>query len=216
MASLNVSCVPRNPELLWAQTRSGHRSYPLFTDGFDEKLKVRRCDYEFSKTLAGEDVSDNLMHYIESAGFKGVLQVAHQQVDHGLIKALVERWRPETNTFHFPTGEATVTLEDVQVIWGLPVDGPVVSGTWFRDTSNIARWNMLCESALGFLPDDEGELRSGKLKMTSIVHEITMPFNEDDEEACQKRARTIIMGFFGTQMFADSNTRLQSELLAKY
>ena len=40
--------------------------------------------------------------------------------------ALVERWRPETNTFHFPRGEATITLEDVALLLGLRCTGEVV------------------------------------------------------------------------------------------
>ena len=145
------------------------------------------------------------MQYIRSAGFEGVFDAANLQLDHGLATALVERWRPETNTFHFPIGEATVTLEDVQVLWGLPVDGPVVSGTWVTDTSNIDRWNSLCQRGLGFIPDDEGELRNGKLRIVSILQQILRPFDEDDDEACQQRARLFIMGFFATMLFVDSN-----------
>ena len=52
----------------------------------------------------------------------------HDKVDHALITALVERWRPETHTFHMPTGEITVTLQDVSAIWGLPISGPPVTG----------------------------------------------------------------------------------------
>ncbi|CAN1263318.1 Serine/threonine-protein phosphatase 7 long form homolog, partial [Linum perenne] len=44
-----------------------------------------------------------------------------------LVTALLERWRPETNTFHLLQGEATITLEDVEVLTGLPTRGRPVS-----------------------------------------------------------------------------------------
>ncbi|CAN1302293.1 Serine/threonine-protein phosphatase 7 long form homolog, partial [Linum perenne] len=40
-----------------------------------------------------------------------------------LVMALIERWRPETNTFHLIQGKVTITLEDVEVLTGLPTKG---------------------------------------------------------------------------------------------
>lgn len=54
-------------------------------------------------------------------------------LDHPLLHALVERWRPETITSHFNSGEAIVTLEDVVVIYGLPIDGNPITGLIFEE-----------------------------------------------------------------------------------
>ncbi|KAG8474383.1 hypothetical protein CXB51_034142 [Gossypium anomalum] len=43
-----------------------------------------------------------------------------------------ERWRPETQTFHLPCGECTITLEDVQLQLRLLVDESDEMG-WLRD-----------------------------------------------------------------------------------
>nr|ABA94106.2 Transposable element protein, putative, MuDR [Oryza sativa Japonica Group] len=53
--------------------------------------------------------------------------------DRSLLAALVDRWRPETHTFHLPCGEMAPTLQDVSYLLGLllagapvgPVDGVV-------------------------------------------------------------------------------------------
>jgi hypothetical protein len=44
------------------------------------------------------------------------------------ITTMVDRWRPETHSFHLPCGEMTVTLEDVVMILGLPIRGHPVTG----------------------------------------------------------------------------------------
>ncbi|WVZ98939.1 hypothetical protein U9M48_044309 [Paspalum notatum var. saurae] len=59
-------------------------------------------------------------------------------IDNSLITALVDRWRPETHTFHMPCGEMAPTLQDVSYLLGLPIArtavGPrVVPASWKDD-----------------------------------------------------------------------------------
>ncbi|KAK1684592.1 hypothetical protein QYE76_045440 [Lolium multiflorum] len=49
--------------------------------------------------------------------------VSRLNYDAALITCLVDRWRPETHTFHFRWGEMAPTLEDVSMLLGLPLAG---------------------------------------------------------------------------------------------
>ncbi|KAF8664446.1 hypothetical protein HU200_054618 [Digitaria exilis] len=48
------------------------------------------------------------------------------QYDMSLIAALLDRWRPETHTFHLPIGEMAPTLQDAAMLLGLPCAGRAV------------------------------------------------------------------------------------------
>ena len=50
-------------------------------------------------------------------------------MDNAALTALVDRWRPETHTFHLPAGEMTFTLQDVAMLFGLHIDGRAVTGS---------------------------------------------------------------------------------------
>ena len=90
-------------------------------------LTCRHRDKEFLQ--GGLDGLDpRIAAYITNAGLDGLLQVPHMDLDHALITALVERWRLETHSFHLPHGEMTITLQDMEVIMGVPVDGLSVVG----------------------------------------------------------------------------------------
>jgi hypothetical protein len=49
--------------------------------------------------------------------------MTHFQFDFSLLSALLDHWRLETHTFHFPVGEMTVTLQDTSLLMGLPCEG---------------------------------------------------------------------------------------------
>ncbi|KAK5771865.1 hypothetical protein PVK06_048119 [Gossypium arboreum] len=68
--------------------------------------------------------------YLREAGFWHVAMIGRGcKLNPKLISALIERWRPETHTFHLPCGECTITLEDMHLQLGLPVDEDAVTGS---------------------------------------------------------------------------------------
>ncbi|KAH9322522.1 hypothetical protein KI387_017161, partial [Taxus chinensis] len=66
-------------------------------------------------------------------GLGGVQRYRAIDRDHSLMVALIERWDTAANVFHLPTGEMTVTLEDVYRILRLPIEGEAVFQVDFRD-----------------------------------------------------------------------------------
>uniref|UniRef100_A0A453MNG1 Aminotransferase-like plant mobile domain-containing protein n=1 Tax=Aegilops tauschii subsp. strangulata TaxID=200361 RepID=A0A453MNG1_AEGTS len=69
-------------------------------------------------------------------------------VNHAALTALVDRWRPETHSFHFSFGEMTMTLEDMAMISGLPINGRAVTGR-----VSAVNWRQRAGILIGVEPD---------------------------------------------------------------
>ncbi|KAJ9549039.1 hypothetical protein OSB04_021582 [Centaurea solstitialis] len=194
---------PLNNELLFLETQ--HRAYTIFhgQGDLDTVLDVRRGDGGLWRSLRNHDIPERVKIYIRRAGFQGVFDCGSKPLDHALITALVERWRPETNTFHLPIGEVSVTLQDVQLMWGLRIDGEVVTGCEKRWSVNEKR--ETCYRLLGILPEP-GNFKYAQLKMTFLreVLDVPLPDNASNEE-CMQRARAYILLLLGGSIFPDTN-----------
>ena len=132
-----------------------------------------------------------LIPYLELARFGSAALIRTFDLRYDLISALVERWRPETHTFHLLCGECTVTLEDVALHFGLPIDGNVITGV-----SAIAEPAALGYSLLGASPGDYESNLSG-LKFTWLKANFQhLPDNATEEEL-MCAARAYIMHIIG-------------------
>ena len=84
--------------------------------------------------------------YVQRLGLFQVARMKEINIDKWLLAGLIERWRPETHTFHLPVGEMTVTLQDVSCLWGLPIKGAPVTG--FADVHAYELVEQLLEVGL--------------------------------------------------------------------
>lgn len=139
-----------------------------------------------------------LVPYLERAGFYGASCAGHFMFDNALVSALVERWRPETHTFHMSDGECTITLQDVAIQLGLPVDGHPVIGYIPTDVSE------LCRQCLGKVPT-ASDMRGNRIKLKWLANEFSddsIPENATPQ-VLEQYTRAYILKLVGGLLFCD-------------
>ena len=75
---------------------------------------------------------------VDRSGLSTLLRCEIQHVNHNLVAAFVERWHPETNMFHLPFGEMTITLHDLALISGLPINENALERRMTDDQIRVA------------------------------------------------------------------------------
>ncbi|KAH1214117.1 Serine/threonine-protein phosphatase 7 long form [Glycine max] len=126
----------------------------------DRKLHVRRV----VPTYQGqEEIPEEIIPLLCQSDFYWIMKMRYLKISAAVITALIERWRPETHTFHMRCGECTITLQDVSVLLGLCVDGSPLIGP-----TNLS-WADLCEELLR-VRSEEGELQGNMIKLSWLTH----------------------------------------------
>ncbi|CAN1130803.1 Serine/threonine-protein phosphatase 7 long form homolog [Linum perenne] len=131
---------PWDCSLLWGENK--HRASLVWRDPQACKaLKLRQR----SSALTFHPQYET---FFRECGLYTVVSLLGQSPCKELVTALLERWRPETNTFHLLLqGEATITLEDVEVLTGLPTRGRPVSVGYDARAADV-----ICQELLGATP----------------------------------------------------------------
>ncbi|KAH1228611.1 Serine/threonine-protein phosphatase 7 long form [Glycine max] len=171
-----------------------HVSQHIWNGDADRKLRMRRV----IPTYQGiEQPLAEIIPLLQQSGLYTTIKLCRIKINGGIVNAFFERWRPETHTFHLMYGEATITLQDVSVLLGLPVDGnPLIGST------NIDGIDM-CEQYLGVRPNANA-LSDGntlKLKFTNIQDYV------DDEENLKMFAHAWILRFIGGVLLVDISSK---------
>ena len=60
---------------------------------------------------------------VDASSLRPLLLTGYKSMSHELVCAMAERWHEETNNFHLPVGEMTITLDDVACLLDIPIAG---------------------------------------------------------------------------------------------
>ncbi|KAH1064809.1 hypothetical protein J1N35_029796 [Gossypium stocksii] len=99
------------------------------------------------------------------------------------------------HTFHLLCGECTITLEDVQLQLGLPVDGYVVIGS-----TQSTDWGAACYELLGAILDN---INGGWIEMDWLRDTFPEPDNDSTELERIRYARAYILEIIGGYLMPD-------------
>ncbi|CAN0912370.1 Serine/threonine-protein phosphatase 7 long form homolog, partial [Linum grandiflorum] len=140
--------------------------------------------------------------FLLDVGLFSIVQVSHLVPDIELCTTLIERWRPETNTFHMYHGEMTITLEDVSFITGLPVDG----GAVFQEyPAKDCDWGSTIFRILGETPGKDDYAKDGRLKLTWLRRTFMHPSQIPSSYELRRKqyARAYALTCIGLFLMAD-------------
>lgn len=188
---------PQDPSVLTLHRE--HRSHYIWSGAEVSLLIPRRADSGLSQII-DRRVVDRLV----LGGFYGVYRIGMIKYDCGLIRALVERWRQETHTFHLPIGEATITLQDIGVLSGLPIDGASVIGLELSRSAET--WATICEELLGIRPPTS-QIVGGAIKTRWLMTAFDYAHIPEDatEDRLNQISRAYMLALIGGTVLADTS-----------
>ncbi|KAI5005803.1 hypothetical protein ZWY2020_033046 [Hordeum vulgare] len=184
-----------------------HRAYLMSEKDRLMPLKIRSHG---ASTIMQYD--ERYTPYIEMTGLLPFIQLVSRSTPNlnaAAITALIDRWRPETHSFHLRTGEMIVTLQDVSMITALPIEGkPLCMSTDFEG------WRHQMVALIGMSPP-EPEVEDGGKKdrvsagapFTWIAANFAHCPRDANDEVIQTYARVYMWYVICTTIFVDGTRK---------
>ncbi|WVZ86035.1 hypothetical protein U9M48_032879 [Paspalum notatum var. saurae] len=213
------------PELLDADIDSAHRSYLSAVE--HRRLRTFQCrppaEYLY--------LDNRWLGRLHSAGLLTLARLVEggpvgrdgrdrprMVIDPSLITALIDRWRPETHTFHLPCGEMTPTVQDVSYLLGLPIVGEavgprVIGRTWMEDVE--VRFAAFGPSRPSWCIGDAPSTR-GPSKKWLLQFQATNLRPDADDDSVSRSFEAYLLWLFGFIMFKNGHGNTVDKILMPY
>jgi hypothetical protein len=141
--------------------------------------------------------------YIQRSGLSSLIDCSYRYSNKLAVSAFIERWQPETNTFHLPFGEMSITLDDVYCILGIPITGRAVSAepVEFPDAVKLVRETLGVSVAAARQELLQGRGTSVRLEwLRTTFSGVNSAY---DAESIRCAARAYLLFLLGCTLFAD-------------
>lgn len=160
-------------------------------------------------------LDNRILPILERFNLAHLARLGTIRLDRDLITAILERWRRETHSFHLPTGEITITLEDVLCLWGLPIDGLPLIGEIDQNFEDLVlrclgrvEWQAFrrppghMHMSMEWLREPWQEVRQGPDDKRKLKARLPQ---EADQEEIEIYARSYMLELCSRVMFPDQS-----------
>ncbi|XP_010419324.1 PREDICTED: serine/threonine-protein phosphatase 7 long form homolog [Camelina sativa] len=193
---MDIDVGPVDPSVLYEQDL--HVSSAVWEG---QERGLLRCQ-EHTSLLHQWKLTDEQIKLVDKAGFGFFRKIGPMSLNNSLISALVERWRRETNTFHLPLGEMTITLDEVALVLGLEIDGDPIVGSKVGDEVAMD----MCGRLLGKLPSAANkEVNCSRVKLNWLKRTFSECPEDASFDVVKCHTRAYLLYLIGSTIFATTD-----------
>ncbi|KAK1387494.1 serine/threonine-protein phosphatase 7 long form-like [Heracleum sosnowskyi] len=191
VADIELNPGTKDPLVLYLQVENRSTNIWKVGGGDNQRSRVRN---------KYTPVHPKMVPYLRDIHFDGVARLTGIHIDWSLATALVERWRPETHTFHLPTGECTITLQDLSILLGMRVDGCAITGS----TEFKGGCTKIVQDMFGKAPSKQsGDLNGGRLKLSWLSKTFPKLPDDADRDEVIRHTHAFMLQMISGVLFID-------------
>ncbi|RWR97247.1 serine/threonine-protein phosphatase 7 long form isoform X1 [Cinnamomum micranthum f. kanehirae] len=148
--------------------------------------------------------SGRFRELVDKSNLSPLITASYRSASKILVSCFVERWQPETNTFHMPFGEMSISLDDVVTILGILVSSrsvPYSGRMSFQDAHSLP------VDTLGVDPneanDELQQIRGQSVRLEWLRGRFSNITDEDGNDMIDYAVRAYLLYLLGCTLFTD-------------